>query len=314
MVITPGIPDLPCTLANGRKFFELTAEEVLWELVDGIIVRAWGYNGSTPGPTIHVYPGDKVTIRVINHLPHRTSVHWHGLEVPNNMDGVPPLEPSPYINPGEYFDYSFTICNPPGTYMYHSHVEVPIQDNAGLLGGLIVENPCTQCPGPDKDYLCLLQEWAVNELPWGDLTPGTYPLTFVKPMFNFFTINGKAYPQTLPLYVDCGDLVRVRFGNIQMHHHPIHLHGHQFRVSGADGFPISSHSQICKNTILVASGETWDIEFRANNPGVWPMHCHMPHHVTNNGVPTLGGMFTTVTYSDVNPNVPEMHAHFPTLA
>lgn len=109
MVITPGIQDLPYTIVNGRKFFELTAEEILWELVDGIVIRAWGYNGSTPGPTIHVFPGDKVTIRVTNHLPHRTSVHWHGLEVPNLMDGVPPLEPSPYIYPGEYFDYSFTI-------------------------------------------------------------------------------------------------------------------------------------------------------------------------------------------------------------
>ena len=97
MVITPGIQDLPYTIVNGRKFFELTAEEILWELVDGIVIRAWGYNGSTPGPTIHVFPGDKVTIRVTNHLPHRTSVHWHGLEVPNLMDGVPPLEPSPYI-------------------------------------------------------------------------------------------------------------------------------------------------------------------------------------------------------------------------
>ena len=170
MVITPGIQDLPYTIVNGRKFFELTAEEILWELVDGIVIRAWGYNGFTPGPTIHVFPGDKVTIRVTNHLPHRTSVHWHGLEVPNLMDGVPPLEPSPYIYPGEYFDYSFTICNPPGTYMYHSHVEVPIQDNAGLFGGLIVENPCRTFDAPDTDYLCILQEWAVNVLPWGDLT------------------------------------------------------------------------------------------------------------------------------------------------
>ena len=191
------------------------------------------------------------------------------------MDGVPPLEPSPYIYPGEYFDYSFTICNPPGTYMYHSHVEVPIQDNAGLFGGLIVENPCRTFDAPDKDYLCILQEWAVNVLPWGDLTPGTYPLNFVKPMFNFFTINGKSYPQTLPLQVNCGDKVKIRFGNIQMHHHPIHLHGHQFRVTGADGFPIQPGAQICKNTILVASGETWDVEFIADNPGVWPMHCHI---------------------------------------
>lgn len=296
MVITPGIKDLPFTYENGCKLFELTAEEILWELVDGIFIRAWGYNGSTPGPTIHVFPGDKVIFRVYNHLPVRTSVHWHGLEVPNVMDGVPPIEPSPFIEPGCYFDYKFTICNPPGTYMYHSHVEVPIQDNAGLLGGLIVEEPCLQHRKNYRDYLCLLQEWAVDALHWGDLTPGNYKLHFVKPRFNFFSINGRCYPRTLPLDVCCGDTVRVRFGNIQMHHHPIHLHGHQFQVIGADGFPIPPTARICKNTILVASGETWDVQFLANNRGIWPMHCHMPHHVTNNGNPAVGGMFTTVNY------------------
>ena len=296
MVITPGIKDLPYTYDDGIKYFTLIAEEIVWELVDGIFVRAWGYNGSTPGPTIRVFPGDKVCIRVINHLPERTSVHWHGLEVPNIMDGVPPIEPSPYIEPGEYFDYTFTISNPPGTYMYHSHVNVSVQDNAGLLGGLIVEDPRMQNRKKYKDYLCLLQEWAIGALPWGNLTKGTYDLTFVKPEFNFFTINGKCYPDTKPLPVEYGDTVRVRFGNIQMHHHPMHLHGHQFRVVGADGFPIARDTQIYKNTILVASGETWDIRFLANNEGIWPFHCHMPHHVTNNGTPPVGGMFTTVNY------------------
>lgn len=296
MVITPGIKDLPYTYDNGIKYFTLIAEEIVWELVDGIFVKAWGYNGSTPGPTIRVFPGDKVCMRVINHLPERTSVHWHGLEVPNIMDGVPPIEPSPYIEPGEYFDYTFTINNPPGTYMYHSHVNVSVQDNAGLLGGLIVEDPRMQNRKKYKDYLCLLQEWAIGALPWGDLTKGTYDLTFVKPEFNFFTINGKCYPDTKPLPVEYGDTVRVRFGNIQMNHHPMHLHGHQFRVVGADGFPIARDTQIYKNTILVASGETWDISFLANNEGIWPFHCHMPHHVTNNGAPPVGGMFTTVNY------------------
>lgn len=296
MVITPGIKDLPYTYDDGIKYFTLIAEEIVWELVDGIFVRAWGYNGSTPGPTIRVFPGDKVCIRVINHLSERTSVHWHGLEVPNIMDGVPPIEPSPYIEPGEYFDYTFTISNPPGTYMYHSHVNVSVQDNAGLLGGLIVEDPRMQNRKKYKDYLCLLQEWAIGALPWGNLTKGTYDLTFVKPEFNFFTINGKCYPDTKPLPVEYGDTVRVRFGNIQMNHHPMHLHGHQFRVVGADGFPIARDTQIYKNTILVASGETWDIRFLANNEGIWPFHCHMPHHVTNNGAPPVGGMFTTVNY------------------
>lgn len=297
MVITPGIGDLPFVIqANGTKFFTLIAEEIMWELVDGIFIKAWGYNGSTPGPTIRVCPGDRVCIRVINRLPEKTSVHWHGLIVPNNMDGVPPIEPSPFIEPGHYFDYHFTIQNPPGTYMYHSHVNVAVQDNAGLLGGFIVEDPRMQHMPRYRDYLCLLQEWAIDKLPWGDLTKGKYKLNFVKPEFNFFTINGKCCPFTKPLPVKYGDLVRVRFGNIQMNHHPMHLHGHQFSVVGADGFPISKQSQIRKNTILVASGETWDISFLANNPGVWPFHCHMPHHVTNNGAPGVGGMFTTVHY------------------
>ncbi|WP_338138378.1 multicopper oxidase domain-containing protein [Lysinibacillus fusiformis] len=180
--------------------------------------------------------------------------------------------------------------------MYHSHVNVAVQDNAGLLGGFIVEDPSKQNLPQHKDYLCLLQEWAVHQLPWGTLTKGTYPLNFKKPEFNFFTMNGKCYPSTKSFPVNFGDTVKIRFGNIQMHHHPIHLHGHQFHVVGADGFPIARHTQIAKNTILVASGETWDIEFLANNPGIWPLHCHMPHHVTNNGAPGVGGMFTTVNY------------------
>lgn len=296
MVITPGIEDLDYEYKDGVKHFTLIAEEVDLELIPGLFVKAWGYNGSVPGPTIIVNPKDKVCIKVINNLPEKTSVHWHGLEVPNDMDGVPPVEPSPYIYPGEYFDYHFDINNPPGTYMYHSHVSVMIQDNAGLLGGFIVENPKDNKRKNYKDYLIVLQEWAVNKLPWGDITKGNYNLTFKMPDFNFFTFNGKCYPLTKPLPVHYGDTVRIRYCNIQMHHHPIHLHGHQFKVVGADGFPIRKETQIYKNTILVASGETWDVEFIAKNPGIWPLHCHMPHHVTNNGAEGIGGMFTTVNY------------------
>ena len=296
MVITPGIKNLDYEYVDGVKHFTLIAEEVTLELIKGLYVKAWGYNGSVPGPTIIVNQGDNVCIRVINKLPERTSVHWHGLDVPNDMDGVPPIEPSPFIEPNEYFDYNFKITNPPGTYMYHSHVNVMVQDNAGLLGGIIVNDPKDLKKKHYKDYLILLQEWAVDKLPWADIAPGTYNLTFKVPEFNFLTMNGKCYPLTKPLPVNFGDTVKVRFGNIQMHHHPIHLHGHQFKVVGADGFPIRKETQIYKNTILVASGETWDIEFIAKNPGIWPMHCHMPHHVTNNGAPGVGGMFTTVNY------------------
>jgi FtsP/CotA-like multicopper oxidase with cupredoxin domain len=296
MVITPGIKDCEYTYLDGKKLFTIIAEEIEWELVEGIFIKAWGYNGSTPGPTIHVFPGDEVIFRVVNHLPVKTSIHWHGLQVPNNMDGVPPIEPSPIIEPGYYFDYTFKIINPPGTYLYHSHVDVMKQNNAGLLGGLIIEDPVDQKREKYNDYLCLLQEWDVKQLDWGELNPGVYELNFKNPHFNFFTINGTCYPKTKPLLTDYGDIVHIRIGNIQMEHHPMHLHGHQFKVAGADGYPIQKCSQISKNTILVASGETWDIEFLANNPGIWPLHCHMPHDVTNNGAPQIGGMFTTVNY------------------
>lgn len=298
MVVTPGIKNLEYELRDGVKHFTLIAQKVKLELIENVFVKAWGYNGSVPGPTIIVDPGDNVCIRVINKLPERTSVHWHGLEVPNDMDGVPGIEPSPYIEPNDYFDYKFKIENPPGTYMYHSHVNVMVQDNSGLLGGFIVNNPKDNKVKNYKDYLILLQEWAADQLPWADIDPGLYNLTFKMPEFNFFTMNGKAYPTTKPLEVCYGDKVRVRFGNIQMHHHPIHLHGHEFKVVGADGFPIKKTREIYKNTILVASGETWDIEFIAKNPGIWPMHCHMPHHVTNNGAPGVGGMFTVVKYME----------------
>ena len=297
MVITPGIEDLEYEIKNGVKHFTLVAEEVDIEILPGIFAKGMGYNGCSPGPTIRVKPCDKVCIRVINNLKYKPSVHWHGLEVPNNMDGVPAVEPTPYINPGCYFDYCFEIINPPGTYMYHSHVGVVIQNNAGLLGGLIVEDPCNEDRQNYKDYLLLLQEWYLKGLKPCELKPGKYELDFMKHEFNFFTINGRCFPYDNPLPVSLGDTVRIRFGNIQMNHHPMHIHGHQFSVVGADGYPIKKENQIKKNTILVASGETWDIEFTANNPGIWPLHCHIPHHTSNNGCDKTGGMFTTIRYT-----------------
>ena len=132
MVITPNIPDLPYRLHNGVKYFELVAEPVKREILPGLYINGWGYNGSIPGPTIQVYSGDCVNIRVINHLPEATSVHWHGLDVPNVMDGVPEIEPSPKIEPGEYFDYRFKVINPPGTHMYHTHFNASVQQ---MMGG-----------------------------------------------------------------------------------------------------------------------------------------------------------------------------------
>ncbi len=294
MVVSPDLFDLPYEMRQGVKYFELVAEPVERELLPGVWIQGWGYNGSIPGPTIQVYPGDYVNIRVYNALPEATSVHWHGLDIANNMDGVPEVEPSPKIKPGGYFDYHFRIVNPPGTHMYHTHFNVAQQGMMGLAGGLIILDPDGQAT--ERDYFIMLQEFAVKGLPMGVLRSGCYEVNPLSDDLQFFTMNGRCFPATSPLPVSCGEKVRIRLANPAMKAHPIHLHGQQFTVTATDGNMLNSCAQMQKNTISVASGETWDIEFLANNPGNWPFHCHIPHHAANNMTKQTGGMFTVVQY------------------
>lgn len=300
MVITPDVPNLPFILRNGIKYFQLVAEPVQREILRGLFIKGWGYNGSIPGPTIQVYPGDYVNIRVYNKLPEATSIHWHGLDVPNVMDGVPDVEPSPKIEPNCYFDYHFKIINPPGTHMYHTHHSVVKQEMMGLGGAFIILEPEEYKSNIHRDYFIMLQEFRVKGLKEGELKTGVYDVDPYAHDFNFSTMNGRSFPFTTPLYVNYGDNVRIRLGNIVEKAHPIHIHGHQFTVAAADGNKIPYHNQMLKNTVLVASGETWDIEFTANNPGIWPFHCHIPHHMSNNFTKSSGGMFTTIVYRDHN--------------
>ncbi len=227
MVITPDISTLEYTMKNGIKYFELVAEPVNQEILPGVFIKGWGYNGSIPGPTIQVYPGDYISIRVINQLPEATSIHWHGLNVSNVMDGVPEVEPSPRIEPGHYFDYHFHINNPPGTHMYHSHVNVAKQDMLGLLGGFVILDPHEI--NVNKDYLLLMQEWSLSGLQKGEkVKTGQYHLNPFAMEFNMFTINGKSFPSTTPMAIEYGDIVRLRLGAIQINHHPMHIHGINF--------------------------------------------------------------------------------------
>ncbi|MBC2566671.1 multicopper oxidase domain-containing protein, partial [Clostridium saccharobutylicum] len=149
----------------------------------------------------------------------------------------------------------------------------------------------------NKDYLLLMQEWSLVGLEKGKkVEPGQYNLKPFSMDFNMFTINGKSFPSTTPMPVEYDDIVRLRLGTIQINHHPMHIHGHQFLVEKADGNLIADNDRIFKNTILVAAGETWDVLFKANNPGIWPFHCHISHHVSNNFTDGTGGMFTTLVY------------------
>lgn len=296
MVITPDIPSLPFVIQNGVKYFELVAEPVKRELLPGLYINGWGYNGSIPGPTIQVYPDDLVNIRVTNKLPEPTSVHWHGLDVPNVMDGVPGVEPSPRIDPGCYFDYHFKITNPPGTHMYHTHYNTSKQELMGLGGGFIILDPDNYKSDITRDYFIMLQEFHVMGLEIHEVKSGVFDIDPFAHNFNFFTMNGRCFPYTTPLIVRYCDHVRVRLGNIVEGAHPIHIHGHQYYVTAADGNTFPPNNRLLKSTINVASGETWDVEFKANNPGIWPFHCHIPHHMSNNLTQQTGGMFTTIVY------------------
>ena len=277
-VQTPDIPDLPFRMDGSVKEFHLVAEPVKQEIVPGRVVDLWGYNGSAPGPTIQVTKGDRVRIIVDNHLPEATSMHWHGFEVPNDMDGAPGSSQDP-IAPGGRFVYEFTL-NQVGTYFYHSHMAM--QEMMGMIGAFIMHPKEAHKPAVDKDFVIVLQEYAI--LPNIDV-PNSMNMEF-----NWLTFNGKSGPATTPLIVRHGERVRIRLINLGMDHHPIHLHGHQFVVTGTEGGRQPESTWGPGNTVLVGVAQARDIEFLANNPGDWMLHCHLPHHMMNQMSSNVGPM------------------------
>jgi hypothetical protein len=277
-VQTLDIGDLPFTTDNGVKVFRLIAEPVKQQLAPNKTLILWGFNGSAPGPTIQVTQGDRVRIIVDNHLPEATSMHWHGLEIPHNMDGGPGISQEP-IKPGGRFIYEFSV-HQEGTYFYHSHMAM--QEMMGMLGGFIMHPKQPHRPAVDKDFLFHLQEYAV--LP-NNVVPNSMNMEF-----NWLLLNGKAGPATTPLVARVGDRVRVRLVNLGMDHHPIHLHGHTFVVTGTEGGRIPESAWFPGNTVLVGAAQSRDFEFVANNPGDWMLHCHLPHHMMNQMSSNVGPM------------------------
>src|SRR5215831_9958153 len=277
-VRTPDIKDLPFSLDNGVKVFHLIAEPVKQEILPGKVLDLWGFNSSAPGPTIQVNQGDRVRLIVDNHLPEPTSMHWHGFEIPIAMDGMPGLSQDP-IKPGGRFVYEFTL-HQEGTYFYHPHMAM--QEMIGMLGAFIMHPRVARAPRVDRDFVIMLQEYAI--LPNISI-PNTMNMEF-----NWLTFNGKAGPAITPLIVRLGDRVRVRLINLGMDHHPIHLHGHTFFITGTDGGPIPQTLWYPGNTVLVGVAQARDFEFVANNPGDWMLHCHMPHHMMNQMTSTVGPM------------------------
>jgi FtsP/CotA-like multicopper oxidase with cupredoxin domain len=284
--ITPGGATLPWTIVDGVKVYHLIAEEVDHELAPGLRARCWGYNGRVHGPTIEAVEGDRVRIYVTNKLGAPTTVHWHGVFLPNGMDGVGGLTQR-VIAPGETFRYEWTFRQN-GTFMYHAHHDEMTQMAMGMLGMIVVHprRPSRDYE-VDRDFVIMLSEWKISP---GTQRPDPNEMTD----FNILTMNAKAFPGTAPLVCQTGDRVRIRIGNLSaMDHHPIHLHGYYFKVVATDGGRIPAAGQWPETTVLVPTGSTRDVEFVADAPGDWAMHCHMTHHVMNqmgHGLPNMIGV------------------------
>lgn len=294
--------------------YQLVAKRASWEIAPGKTVEAITYNGTVPGPTIRVTEGDTVRVTLKNELDQETTIHWHGLHVPNNMDGVPPFSQAP-IKPGASFTYEF-IASHAGTFMYHPHTNSVEQIDNGLYGLLIID---PQRPGGttfDEEFTMLLGAWNLpsgevgaasrgqHEMQDGQTMPGA-DMAGMSMNYNWFTINGKAFPAVPEWTVEQGDLVRVRIVNISNLAHPMHLHGQDFKVIAKDGEPLKPALQQTMNTLTVNAGETYDIAFIANNPGTWVFHCHELHHTENDGVEP-GGLMQVIRYegSPAQPVVP----------
>ncbi|CAN5614223.1 copper oxidase [soil metagenome] len=300
-VITPDGASLPWRIVDGVKVFHLIAEEIEHEFAPGLRAFCWGYNGRVHGPTIEAVEGDRVRIYVTNRLPAPTTVHWHGVLLPNGMDGVGGLT-QPVIHPGETFTYEFDVRQV-GTFMYHSHHDEMTQMALGLMGMMVFHprRPRAQ-DRVDRDFAIMLATWKVDP---DSARPDPNEMTD----FNVLTMNAKAFPGTSPLVVRTGERVRVRLGNLsQMDHHPIHIHGFKWQVTATDGGPIPPSAQWPETTVLVPVGTTRDVEFVANVPGDWAVHCHMTHHVMNqmgHDIPNMVGMDPTGFDARVRRILPE---------
>jgi FtsP/CotA-like multicopper oxidase with cupredoxin domain len=272
-IITPNGAALPFKIVDGVKVFHLVAEEVTHEFAPGLKAQLWGFNGRVHGPTIEAVEGDRVRIYVTNNLPEATSIHWHGIILPNGMDGVPGLNQKS-IGPGETFKYEYPLIQH-GTHMYHSHFDEMTQMALGVMGLFVIHPRRPAEPRPDRDFAIMLSEW--------DVKPGTYrPDPRVFAGFNMLTFNAKAFPATEALVAKRGDRVRIRLVNLSaIDHHPIHLHGHSFWVAQTDGGVIPRSARWPETTVLVAVGQSRTLDLVADNPGDWAFHCHMTHHVMN---------------------------------
>ena len=281
-------PQIVTSQANGApakqiKVFRLETSVIGWTIFEGQRVAAYAFNRQVPGPRIRVTEGDRVRLLVTNRLPEATSVHWHGLILPNEEDGAAEITQRP-IEPGRTYTYEFT-ARQAGTFFYHTHADSDRQQALGLYGALIIDpKDGPRMYGADKELVVQLQEWLERE-------GYTYPAMLMEGALpNFFTINGKSFPDTPPLRMKVGEKLLVRFiGSQDNFIHPMHIHGGPFEIVETDGYPVPKAARFTKDTVNVGPGERYDVVWQARRPGKWLLHCHIPHHMTNDGHEEQGG-------------------------
>jgi len=269
-------------LENGVKVFDIEASVIQWNILPDVVVDAYAYNHQIPGPRLVLTEGDHVRINFHNHLPESTTVHWHGLIVPNGMDGPARITQRP-VEPGESFKYEFTVGQS-GTYFYHSHDHSDRQQALGLYGAIVITpKDASAEPQADVEYVLQLQEWLQRE--WL-----TYPAMLMEGgLPNYFTINGKAYPSTDMIRMRVGQTLKVRFiGSANNFIHPMHIHGGPFQVVAVDGNILPASARYLADTVNVGPGQRYDVIWTAREPGKWLIHCHIPHHTANNNVEVEG--------------------------
>lgn len=269
--------------AGGTKVFQITASVIQWNILGGVAVDAYAYNEQIPGPRLALVQGDKVRIEFHNELPEPSTMHWHGLIVPNEMDGPAQITQDP-VPPGGRYDYSFTV-EQSGTYFYHSHDHPDRQQGLGLYGAIIVSpRDAAQEVKADQEYTIQLQEWLYR----GGLTYPAMPMEGA--LANYFTINGKAYPETDTVHMRVGQTVKLRFiGTNNSFVHPMHVHGGPFEMVARDGETLQSGARFLADTVNVGPGQRYDLIWTARRPGKWLVHCHIPHHTANDNVEVQGG-------------------------
>jgi manganese oxidase len=281
-----GLQPLTYELDGAVKVFHLTAEHIRWETKEGTLVDAMAYNRMVPGPLIRVTEGDRVRIVVTNRLTEPHTTHWHGLFVPNDMDGVPGISQDP-IMPGDSFTYEF-VAQPAGTRLYHSHFNAMTQEGKGLYGMFVIEekNPPAERRADREEYMLLADGMG-------------------------YVINGKEFPMTEPIHMKMGERVRVRMANLGAMYHPMHLHGGYFYVIAKDGFPLPAPQKM--NTLSLAPGETWDIILAPQFGGTWIWHCHVLSHATGprdaDGNETAAGMIGVVVVDDGRTPLADLSNH-----